>query len=418
MTAPNDRRAAGTERWVIHADLDAFFAAAEVLRRPELAGQPVLVGGSPLGRGVVSSATYEARAAGVCSAMPMAQAVRLCPEAIVVRPDFTWYRELSERFRVILESFSPLVEVVSIDEAYLDASGSDRLFGGPVDLAIALKRRVRDELGLAVSLGVASNKLVAKIASDLDKPDGLRVVPQGSEAQTLAPLPVERLPGIGPKASARLRAQGIATLGELAEAPDALLRAAGSDPARLRLRAHGVDDRPVTTERDPRKSIGHEHTFSRDLLGFGELEGLLYDLCESTGAELRRRALTATTVTLKLRYNDFTTITRQHPLARPSDAHQELFGVARDLLRQALTERQAPVRLLGVRVSGLTPAVRQLELFDDSRTRTRRLNDAIDALAGTGVIRPARFALTAPSRNPRGRGRATRHAFPNPDERR
>jgi DNA polymerase IV len=390
-----------SERWVIHADLDAFFAAAEVLRRPELAGRPVIVGGSPQGRGVVSSATYEARAAGVRSAMPMAQAIRLCPDAVIVRPSFGWYQELSARFRTILESFSPLVEVVSIDEAYLDASASERLFGGPVDLAVALKRRVRDELGLAVSLGVAGNKLVAKIASDLDKPDGLRVVPLGSEAVTLAPLPVARLPGIGPKASQRLRAQGISTLGDLAHAPDALLRAAGSDPERLRQRARGIDERLVTTERDPRKSVGHERTFDHDRAGFAELEGPLYDLCAETGTELRKRSLTATTVTLKLRYNDFTTITRQHSLPFVTDAHQEIFAVARDLLRRALGERHAPVRLLGVRASGLTAVVRQLELFHDERERTRRLNLALDCLASktdAASIRPARFALTTPSR--------------------
>lgn len=386
------------ERWVIHADLDAFFAAAEVLRRPDLSGKPVIVGGSPASRGVVAAASYEARAYGVRSAMPMAQAVRLCPDAVIVRPDGDWYRHLSERFRSILSEYSPLVEVVSIDEAYLDVSGSDRLFGGAVELARLLKAHVRRELGLAVSLGVASNKLVAKIASDLDKPDGLRVVAQGEEAATFASLPIERLPGIGAKAGALLRAQGIQTLGELAAAPDILLRpVAGGDVDRLRRRARGEDTRPVSPERDPRKSIGHEHTFAHDLTGVAELSPALYRLCESTGADLRSRQLSGTTVTLKLRYGDFSTVTRQQALRRPTDAHQDLFEASSRLLERALRERHAPVRLLGVRVTGLSPSARQLGLFDDRPQRVSRLNRAIDRLAersGESLLVPARFAST------------------------
>lgn len=386
------------ERWVIHADLDAFFAAAEVLRRPELSGRSVIVGGSPQGRGVVSSASYEAREHGVRSAMPMMHALRLCPNAVVVHPDFTWYQELSTRFRSILETFSPLVEVVSIDEAYLDASNSERLFGGAIELAVALKRQVRTDLGLSVSLGVASNKLVAKIASDIDKPDGLRVVPHGLEAATLAGLPVERLPGIGPQATARLRTSGIWTIGDLANASDGILGLVGigaADRERIRLRASGIDHRPVTNSRDPRKSIGHERTFDRDRHGLRELEATLYHLCETTGAELRRRGLAATTVTLKVRYRDFATISRQRSLSRASDAHQDLFVLARDLLERALDERRDAVRLIGVRVSGLLDAVQQLELFDDSRLRTRRLNAALDEITrrvGQPALHPARFA--------------------------
>ena len=353
----------GRQRWVIHADLDAFFAAAEVLRRPELAGQAVVVGGSPEWRGVVAAASYPARAFGVRSAMPMAEALRLCPDLVIVGGDHRYYRELSGQFRDILAAFSPLVEVVSIDEAYLDASDSDRLFGGAEALARELKRRVRDEIGLAVSLGVASNKLVAKIASDLDKPDGLRVVQPGQEAATFAPLPIER----------------------------------------LRARARGVDDRPVRPEwdREPQKSIGHEETFGRDLRGLRELDAPLYHLSEETGAELRREWLTGTTVTLKLRYNDFTTITRQQSLSKATDAHQEIHRLAQTLLTRALAERDSPVRLLGVRVTGLASA-RQLSLFDDADDRTRKLNAAIDQLTAKGgerLVVPARFA--SPRQKPR-----------------
>ncbi len=386
----------GRRRWVIHADLDAFFAAAEVLRRPELTGLPVVVGGSPDGRGVVAAASYPARVFGVRSAMPMAEALRLCPDLVIVRGDHRYYRELSGRFRTILDSFSPLVEVVSIDEAYLDASDSDRLFGGAAALARELKRRVRDELGLAVSLGVARNKLVAKIASDLDKPDGLCVVQPGDEAATFAPLPIDRLPGVGPKSAQRLRDSGIQTLGELANAPEVLLRTiAGNDAERLRARARGEDDRPVRPEwdRDPQKSIGHEETFGRDLRGLRELDAPLYHLSEETGAELRRKGLTGTTVTLKLRYNDFTTITRQQSLGKATDAHQEIHRLARVLLTRALAERDSPVRLLGVRMTGLA-AARQLSLFDDADEKTRKLNAAIDRLTTTGgerLVVPARF---------------------------
>jgi len=389
------------DRWVIHADLDAFFAAAEVLRRPELRGRPVIVGGSPEGRGVVASATYEARQLGVRSAMPMAQAIRLCPQAVVVRPDGAFYRELSQRFRIVLDDFSPLVEVVSIDEAYLDASNSERLFGSIEQLARALKQRVRDEVGLAVSLGVASNKLVAKIASDLDKPDGLRIVPHGQEAATFAPLPIDRLPGIGPKASARLRAAGITTLAELAAAPELLLLdIAGIDAARLRARARGEDDRPVRAEPDERKSLGHERTFDHDVAARADLDTALYQLCERTGSELRRRGLAATTVALKLRYDDFATVTRQQSFERPTDAHQDIYTIAAGLLDRTLAERQAPVRLLGVRVASLATASHQLDLFDDHRARLRQLNAAIDRIAertGAPVIVPARFAR-APAR--------------------
>jgi DNA polymerase-4 len=382
-----------TQRWVIHADLDAFFAAAEVLRRPELAGRPLIVGGAPGGRGVVAAASYEARVFGVRSAMPVATALRLCPQAICVRPDGDYYRTLSRRFRAILDDFSPLVEVVSVDEAYLDASGSERLSGGAVALGQALKERVRQETGLIVSLGVAGNRLVAKLASELGKPDGFTVIPPGRETATLAPLPVERLPGIGPKSGLLLRGYGITTLGELAKAPEALLRlVAGRHAETLRRRALGQDDRPVRGERDPQKSIGHERTFQRDLVGIDALRAPLYRLAEATGAELRRRGLVAGSVAIKLRYGDFETLTRQRALPEPTDAHQRLFDAALHLTEQTLAQRHAPVRLIGVRAAGLTPFAMQLELLDNERARVRSINRALDELAerhGRGIVAPA-----------------------------
>jgi DNA polymerase-4 len=342
---------------------------------------------------VVAAASYEARVFGVRSAMPVATALRLCPQAVFVRPDGGYYGTLSHQFRAILAEFSPVVEVVSVDEAYLDASGAERSSGGAAALGRALKQRVRSETGLIVSLGVAGNRLAAKLASEMGKPDGFTVIPPGMEAVTLAPLPVERLPGIGPKSSALLRGYGIGTLGELAQAPDGLLRLiAGRHAESLRRRAQGQDDRPVRGERDPQKSIGHERTFGRDLIGIDALRAPLYRLSEETGAELRRRGLVAGVVALKLRYGDFETLTRQQALAEPTDAHQQIFEVALRLTAKALTQRAAPVRLLGVRAAGLTPFALQLELLDDQRARQRRINRALDELAerhGRGIVQPA-----------------------------
>lgn len=386
-----DVRAGDSDRWVIHADLDAFFAAVAVKENPELRGKPVIVGGSPEGRGVVTSATYEARAYGVRSAMPAAQAKRLCPHAVFVRVPGESIRAHAQRFREILYEFSPVVEVVSVDEAYLDTGDSRRLYGGGIELARRLKERVRDELGLVVSIGAASNRLVAKIASDLGKPDGFTVVPHGHEAATLAPLPIERLPGIGPKSAARLRAHGITTLGQLAAAPEGLLVAiAGSHAASLRSRARGEYSKPVRPDRGPQKSLGHGRTFARDLRGLAELNRPLFELSEQVGRDLRSKRLAGNTVGLKVRYADFETRGRQVSLAEPTDAHQEIYQAARELLIQTLSSRSAPVRMMEVRVSGLCEASIQLGLFDSSRKRLRDLNGALDQLAarhGPGIVR-------------------------------
>lgn len=383
-------------RVIVHADLDAFFAAAEILRRPELRGKPVIVGGRPGGRGVVAAASYEARAYGVRSAMPIAQAVRLCPHGVFLPGDHAYYRELSGRFRAILERFSPLVEMVSVDEAYLDLSHSERSVGPPLEAARAIKRQVREELGLTVSLGVATSRLVAKIASDLDKPDGLRLIEPGAEAVTLAPLPVERMPGIGPKSVERLQRIGVTTLGGLARMPAAALRPIfGRRAEEVIARARGIDPRPVNPEREPAKSIGRERTFGQDLTDRHEIERALYHLAERTGRDLRREGLQGRVVAVKLRYSDFETVGRQRRLPRPTDDHQEIAEVATDLVARLLEERQAPVRLLGVRVAGLGPAAIQLTMFGDDPLRRHRLNHALDDLAAryhAGLVIPARVA--------------------------
>ena len=380
------------QRVIVHADLDAFFAAAEILRHPELRGKPVIVGGRPGGRGVVAAASYEARAYGIHSAMPAAQAVRLCPDAIFLPGDGDYYRDLSRRFQTILESFSPLVEMVSIDEAYLDLSHAGRTFPTPHDAAKAIKQQVRDELSLVVSLGVASSRMVAKIASDLDKPDGLRVVPRGTEEAFLAPLPVERMPGIGPKATARLHANGITTLGMLAQMPVTLLEPIfGKRAGDVLARTRGIDERPVEPEGGPRRSVGHERTYSRDITAPVEIERALFQLAERTGRDLRRKELRASVVSVKLRYSDFETVGKQRRLPGPTDSHREIAAVAIELAQQILEQRRAPIRLLGVRVATLSPLAIQLPLFESDPFRQRRLNNALDRLVerhGQDIIQP------------------------------
>ena len=379
------------QRWILHVDLDAFFASAEVLRRPDLCGKPVIVGGST--RGVVASATYEARKHGVRSAMPMGQALRLCPDAVIVRGDFPYYRELSRQFRAILDDLSPVVEAASIDEAYLDATGLERGTDPPVPVATALQARLRAETGLTASVGVATNRTVAKIASDLRKPDGLVVVGAGEEATFLAPLAAGKLPGVGPKSQERLARAGLRTLGELAAAPPGLLRTIfGNGGAETAERARGLDPRPLTPH-EPGKSLGHERTFASDIGDPGELRRIARALCDAAAAELRRKELGGRVVTLKLRQSDFQTITRQKALAAPTDLAGPLAAAADELLTEALSATGwRRIRLLGVRVSALGPLVRQLDLFSATPLRDAKLSAALhklEARFGPRVIRRA-----------------------------
>jgi DNA polymerase IV len=369
------------QRWIMHIDLDAFFASAEVLRRPELRGKPVIVGGAE--RGVVASATYEARACGVRSAMPMGQALRLCPGAVVIPGDFPYYRQLSSRFRAILDDLSPVVEAASIDEAYLDATGLERGPAPPAATARALKARLRDETGLTASVGLATNRTVAKIASDLRKPDGLVVVGAGEEAAFLAPLAAGKLPGVGPKAQERLAQARLTTLGDLAAAPPGLLRQLfGNGGGAIARRAAGIDPRPLEPH-GPAKSLGHERTFAADIGDPGELRRIARALCDATAAELRRKELGGRVVTLKLRQSDFQTITRQKALAAPTDLAGPLAAAADELLTEALSSTGwRRIRLLGVRVSALGPLARQLDLFSAAPLRDAKLSAALHALEG------------------------------------
>jgi DNA polymerase-4 len=349
-------------RTIVHLDLDAFFAAVEVLEAPDLAGKPVLVGGRPEERGVVAAASYPARAFGVRSAMPMHRALRLCPEAIVLPPRHNLYRDYSRRVMEILHQASPLVEQISIDEAYLDLTDQVAAWDEAIEIARRLQRRVKEELGLSASLGVATNKLVAKVASDRDKPGGLTVVRPGEEAAFLAPLPVRVLWGVGPVTAQKLAETGVARVGELARLAEEELRARfGQHGADMARQARGIDERPVITEHE-RKSVSQERTFAHDLRDAKKLRRELWRLSQGVARRLRRAELAAGTVAIKLRYADFTTPTRQMRLAVPTDDEQVIYQAAAALLRRAW-QRGRPVRLLGVAGRHLSPPAGQLPLL-------------------------------------------------------
>ncbi len=354
----------GRTRAIIHLDLDAFFAAVEVLENPNLADKPLLIGGRPEERGVVATASYPARAFGVHSAMPMSRALARCPDAIVLPARHNVYRGYSRRVMAILEEMSPLLEQVSIDEAYIDLSDDVAAWEEAIEVARQIQRRIKEEVGLSASLGLASNKLVAKVASDRDKPGGLTVVRPGEEAAFLAPLPVRVLWGVGPVTAEKLAELGIATVGDLARLPEDVLRdhfgRHGSAMARM---ARGIDERPVVTEHEP-KSISQELTFSRDLATLDGLCRQLWGLSRGVARHLKHQGLAAETVAIKLRYSDFTTLTRQMKLSMPTDDERKIYRAALVLLRR-VWQPGRPVRLLGVAGRGLSPPAGQLSLWGD-----------------------------------------------------
>ena len=348
-------------RTILHADMDAFYASVEQRDRPELRGKPVVVGGDV--RGVVAAASYEARNFGIRSAMPMREAERRCPELVRIPLRMSWYKSVSDEVFAIFRDVTPIVEGLSLDEAFLDVTESLTLFGTAEKIAATIKARILSQCGLTASVGVAPNKLVAKIASDLDKPDGLVVVNDQNVHAILDPLPVELLPGIGPATKLRLNDAGIKTIEDLRAAPDRVLEPLfGRYTQRARERASGIDERPVQPTRTE-KSISAEETFGRDLTDRRELHRELMQLCERTAARLRARSLVAGTVQLKIRQGNFTTFTRQQAQKPPGNTTDTLFGVARRLLDDWLSESPgARVRLLGVGGSALSPAV-QGDLF-------------------------------------------------------
>jgi DNA polymerase IV len=366
-----------TQRTIVHADLDAYYASVEVLDNPDLRGKPVIVGGDPGARGVVSAASYEARGFGVHSAMPLRTAARLCPNGVFLPGRFDRYRELSRAVMAIFASFTPLVEPISLDEAFLDVTASRAAFGDGEAIARRIKDRVLAEVGLVVSVGVATNKLCAKVASDLRKPDALVVVPPGGEEAFLAPLPVSRLWGVGPKAQRALGDYRVATIGQLAAIGERTLRRRfGSHGVELAQRARGIDPSPVAPPAAP-KSVGHELTFHHDVIEAARLERTLLDLAESVASRLRRHQLAAGAVQLKLRYEGFETITRQMALDHQARESGPLHAAGVELLRRAWNRDRA-VRLIGLTAIGLTPT-QQLTLFG-APERSDRLTHSIDVV--------------------------------------
>ena len=387
---------AGTSpRTILHVDLDAFFASVEQRDHPELRGKPVAVGlGGSNDRGVVSAASYEARKFGVHSAMPIRTARRLCPDCTFVAVDGAKYQRVSREVMAILRRFTPLVEPVSIDEAFLDVTASRALFGDGEAIARLIKAAVRDELQLTISVGVAATKLVAKIGSDLRKPDGLVVVEPGTEAGFLAPLPISRLWGVGPSTATALRDFRVVTIGDLAALDrSALVRRFGKHGASLVDRAHGVDPDPVD-DPDGAKSVGHEHTFDEDTSDPEVLERTLLAMSEGVSGRLRHAGLKAGTVTVKIRDTTFNTITRQRGLPEPSDLTEPIWRTALELARPKMKGKK--IRLLGVTASGFG-VKEQLGLFeadDDRQRRVVRAADEVRERFGTRAITRARLLRT------------------------
>jgi DNA polymerase-4 len=391
----------GPARTILHVDMDAFYASVEQRDRPALAGKPVVVGAPPGGRGVVSAASYEARRFGVRSAMPIGRAVRLCPHAVYLPADHDKYARVSAQVMGMLADFSALVEPMSIDEAFLDVTASRRLFGDGPAIARGIKDRIRRELRLTASVGVAANKFVAKVASDLDKPDGLVVVPAGRETEFLAPLPVGRLWGVGGTTERALEALGIRTIGQLAGIPgETLRRRLGVAGPALRALALGHDERPVEPWAPP-KSKGAEETFDADHRDLGRLEATLRRQAERVARELRDEGYLGRCVTLKIRFSDFTTFTRRHT-TEPTQDGLRIYREVRRLLGRVSLERA--VRLIGLSVSGLSATgAGQLPLLDPGAVRRERLARVLDRLAdrfGGGVVTPASL-VNAPPRGGR-----------------
>ena len=380
-----------TSASILHLDMDAFFASVELLARPELRGRPVIVGHRGA-RSVVTAATYEARRFGVNSAMPMAVALRRCPQAVVLEPHYERYQEASAHVMRILGDITPLVEPLSIDEAFLDVRGALGLFGPPYAIAVAVRERIRAETGLVASVGAAATKFVAKLASGRAKPDGLLVVPAADTLAFLHPQPITALWGVGASSAERLERLGLRTIGDVADAPfNALERALGPASARhLHELAHGRDPRAVTPERQE-KTIAHEVTFERDLADPAAIDRELLRLAERVAERLRRGGWVARTIAVKLRFGDFETITRAQTLAEPTDVAQRIAREARALYAASPVVGRG-LRLIGVRASGLLPTGTVARGLWDDDEPWREAETTIDAVAekfGRGAVRRA-----------------------------
>jgi DNA polymerase-4 len=387
-------------RAILHVDMDAFYASVEEQDRPELKGKPLIVGGTG-GRGVVAAASYAVRRFGVRSAMPMREALRRCPEAVVVQPRMSRYQEISHQVFAIFGEFTPLVEGLSLDEAFLDVTASQQLLGGPEVIGAEIRRRILEQTGLTASVGIAGNKLLAKIASDLNKPNGMCRIDAGNIREILDPLPINKLFGVGQKTLPTVLAAGIQTFGDARVANDEVLwRAFGKHGKAMRDRASGLDDRPVEPDREE-KSISAEETFAIDLQSPAELKAQLRHLADRTASRLRAQKLIAGRVSVKIRRRDFTTYTRQRALEPPTQETAIVAAAAEALLEAwVASQPRAAVRLLGVGVSDLQVLV-QPDLFSGSQPApSSRLDSAVDGIRD----RFGAALLTRASRLPRGPG--------------
>jgi DNA polymerase-4 len=371
-------------RQIIHVDMDAFYASVEQLDNPGLMDKPVIVGGDPKKRGVVSAASYEARKFGIHSAMPMSRAVRLCPDAIVLPVRMERYVELSKQIHAIFQQFTPQIEPISLDEAFLDVTGSLRLFGSAEKIGRAIKDQIREQLGLVASVGIAANKFLAKLASDLDKPDGFVVITEENKLQILDPLPVSRIWGVGKVTEKTLKSKGINTIRQLRETPPEILKSIFGDqtPHVIRL-AQGVDNREVESNREA-KSISSEQTFATDITDKDILLDVLLSQVEDVAQRLRLNDLDAKTITLKLRYEDFRTITRSSTFDQPTNTTKTLWQEAKEVFLKWHKKSAGALRLLGFGASGLRHAGSgQRQLFEEpEQEKQKRLDKAFDEIRG------------------------------------
>jgi DNA polymerase-4 len=380
-----------SSRTILHVDMDAFFASVEQLDNPALRGKPVLVGYDGA-RGVVAAASYESRVFGCRSAQPIAVAKRLCPQAIIVPVRHGRYREESRKVFAIFERYTPVIEPLSIDEAFLDVTGSERLHGSGEAIAARIKQQVHDETGLTASVGVAPNKFLAKLASDLNKPNGLTIVRDGQVDALLEPMSVSRIWGVGPKMAGMLAGLGITTIGQLRKMPiDVLARRVGREEAEHFQRlAHGIDSREVTPDREA-KSIGQEQTFGVDVADVEAVRGVLLEQAEQVAARIRRHELRARSVTVKIRFGDFQTITRRCTLPQASDSTAEIWKAAREQFERWAVGEFKPVRLIGVSAGSFDAADAQLDLFANPQSQKQkeldRAVDRINAKFGGTTIR-------------------------------
>jgi DNA polymerase-4 len=387
---------AAMTRHILHVDLDAFFVAVEVARRPELVGKPVVVGGDPGGRGVVATASYEARKYGVFSAMSLKMAQRLCPHAIFLRGDYREYERVSKVFHAVLAGFTPLVESGGLDEAYLDITGCEGIVGTPVQAATSVRERVRAETNLAASVGIGTSRMIAKIASDRAKPDGLLEVLEGTEAAFLAPMPLRAMPFLGANTEKKLASVGLTTIGQLAAfSEQAIVSLLGPHGAVLLQRARGIDHATVGEGHEGRKSISREGTFNEDVASDAKLRSVVRAYSENVATQLREKGWRARTVSLKLRYGDFTTLSRSVTLKRPANSNDAVYEAANELFERLRAQDGRAVRLIGVGLSNFVEDVKQLSLETTVDEKQEKLSAAYYRVRTNYVTKSLQTGRTA-----------------------